>query len=108
MRRVTESKRFQRRIEQFDCEHCGASVQGDGYTNHCPKCLWSKHVDVNPGDRLAECKGLMEPMGVESKAGAFVILHRCQKCGFERRNKRQEMDDFEVLLSLAAMGVKGH
>lgn len=23
------------------CEHCSAEVLGTGYTNHCPKCLWS-------------------------------------------------------------------
>ncbi|MFA6992594.1 MAG: RNHCP domain-containing protein, partial [Candidatus Gracilibacteria bacterium] len=40
-------KRFSRTIEDFVCEKCGAKVKGDGYTNHCPKCLWSKHVDIN-------------------------------------------------------------
>jgi len=55
-----QKKRFQKRIEDFVCERCGAFVKGTGYTDHCPECLWSKHVDVNPGDREAECGGLME------------------------------------------------
>ena len=58
-------KRFNRRIEDFTCEHCGTEVHGNGYTNHCPNCLWSKHVDINPGDRAADCGGLMEPIAVE-------------------------------------------
>ncbi|MEK7158524.1 MAG: RNHCP domain-containing protein, partial [Patescibacteria group bacterium] len=45
------SRTFQRRVEDFTCESCGAQVTGDGYTNHCPQCLVSKHVDVYPGDR---------------------------------------------------------
>ena len=52
-------KKFIKVKEDFVCEHCGAEVKGDGYTNHCPKCLWSKHVDVHPGDRAAECGGMM-------------------------------------------------
>lgn len=38
-------KNFTRVIEDFICENCGTEVKGNGYTNHCPKCLWSKHVD---------------------------------------------------------------
>jgi hypothetical protein len=55
---------FKKTKEDFVCEHCGKPVVGNGYTNHCPECLWSKHVDVNPGDRAATCLGLMEPVGV--------------------------------------------
>ena len=51
--------RFTRVVEDFTCGQCGAAVTGDGYTNHCPLCLWSRHVDINPGDRAAECGGLM-------------------------------------------------
>jgi len=94
-------KRFQRKIEDFVCEHCGASVSGDGYTNHCPNCLWSKHVDVNPGDRANSCGGLMEPLGLENRSDVFFILHRCQKCGFEKRNKAQKGDNFQKLIELS-------
>jgi hypothetical protein len=77
-------KKFQRTIEDFTCEKCGAEVTGDGYTNHCPSCLHSKHVDVNPGDRAAACGGMMAPIGIEQKSGGWVIKHRCVRCGFER------------------------
>ena len=75
------SRRFQRRIEDFVCGHCGHAVQGTGYTNHCPRCLWSRHVDVMPGDRQAECGGLMAPVAVAGAADAYRILHRCEACG---------------------------
>lgn len=96
------SQKFQRKLENFTCDHCGYFVQGNGYTNHCPHCLWSKHVDLNPGDRRATCHGMMEPIKVELKQGAYVIKHRCLTCGFEKPNKAARDDNFEVLLVLAA------
>lgn len=80
---------------------CGAAVSGSGYTNHCPACLWSQHVDVNPGDRQAACGGLMRPLGVESGRKGYRIRHRCEACGFERVNTTAENDDFEAILRLA-------
>jgi rubrerythrin len=94
------SKSFQRNIEDFICEKCGFSVKGNGYTNHCPKCLWSKHVDVNPGDREAICGGMMEPVNVEIKGGESIILHKCEKCGFERKNKVAKEDNFDAVLRI--------
>lgn len=76
---------FIRKKENFICEHCGHSVSGNGYTNHCPKCLWSKHVDIDPGDREEVCKGMMKPIRLETKGGiATKIIHKCISCGFER------------------------
>lgn len=99
---MKQGPKFQRTIEDFSCEHCGRSVKGNGYTNHCPACLWSKHVDVQPGDRAADCQGLMEPVGLENKSGQYVILHRCVVCNHEKRNKSQAEDDFEMLLELSS------
>lgn len=87
-----KNKKFQRKIEDFECENCGKSIKGDGYTNHCPKCLFSKHVDVDPGDRLNECRGLMEPMDAFLKEGKWILVQRCQKCGEEKRIKVREED----------------
>lgn len=91
---------FQRRQEDFVCEHCGHAVQGDGYTNHCLKCLWSKHVDVEPGDRAENCGGLMQPVRIEGSTPDYVIVHRCTRCALERRNKVQKGDDPEAILAL--------
>jgi len=93
-----KDKKFQRTKEDFTCENCGYEVIGDGYTNHCPKCLWGKHVDINPGDRAAECGGMMEPVGAEMGGGEYAIVHVCTKCDFERKNKLQDQDNFEALL----------
>ena len=94
------AKKFTRTIEDFVCEHCGREVEGTGYTNHCPACLWSKHVDKNPGDRLEACGGMMEPVRKEKEGKDFMITHRCVKCGFERRNRFGEGDSFETLLKI--------
>jgi hypothetical protein len=99
---MNETKKFQRAIEDFACEHCGLEVKGSGYTNHCPRCLWSKHVDMNPGDRLEQCGGMMKPITVESKDGGYVITHRCVRCGHEKKNKASENDDFDVILELVS------
>jgi hypothetical protein len=92
---------FTRTIEDFTCGHCGAMVKGNGYTNHCPKCLWSKHVDKNPGDRAEVCGGLMEPIRIEGTADDTRIIHRCLKCGVERPVKTSPEDDTEVIIAIA-------
>jgi ribosomal protein L37AE/L43A len=94
-------KQFTRTIEDFVCEHCGTKVKGTGYTNHCPNCLWSKHVDVNPGDRAESCGGMMKPVAVEIDRGEYILLHKCEKCGQQKKNKTVPEDNFEVILSLA-------
>ena len=92
-------RKFQRRIEDFICEHCGRAVTGNGYTNHCPHCLYSKHVDIAPGDRAAECGGLMRPVGSELKNGFYFVMQACQRCGFRRRN-RIGADEMAALIRL--------
>jgi hypothetical protein len=97
-------KKFQRMTEDFVCEKCGANVSGNGYTNHCPECLSSKHVDINPGDRAAACGGLMEPIGVEKKGSVWNIVQKCIRCGFVRKNKTDERDSFEKIIEISKMG----
>lgn len=94
-------KKFTKKKEDFVCENCGTFVVGNGFTNHCPNCFFSKHVDINPGDRLCDCCGLMEPIEISQKDGVFVILHRCIKCGFSRKNKVSDKDDIGQLADLA-------
>lgn len=103
-----ESKLFKKNDNSFICENCGAKVEPLGYSsrNHCPFCLWSKHLDVNPGDRANDCMGLMEPIRVEPdpKKG-YVIIHRCTKCGEIHRNRAAneaavQPDDIKLLISL--------
>ncbi len=98
---MTDTKKFTRTIEDFVCDNCGFAVAGSGYTNHCPKCLFSKHVDVNPGDRAEACGGLMKPISVFTKNGKSVIIHQCTVCGFERNNSASPDDSMDALVALA-------
>lgn len=93
-------QKFKRLIESFNCENCNKNVDGNGYTNHCPHCLWSKHVDIYPGDRANNCRGLMEPITVEEKAGKWRIIQKCQKCGKVKKNKLSNTDNFDKLVKI--------
>lgn len=95
-------KKFQKKVEDFICEKCGEQVKGTGYTNHCPKCLWSKHVDINPGDRAALCGGMMKPVGLEAGKGEFSIVNQCEKCGMRKKNKLSPDDNFDLALQIKA------
>lgn len=94
-------KRFVRKIENFVCENCGTSVQGNGYTNHCPECLWSKHVDNNPGDRASMCGGMMRPIQIEKSGNNFIITHKCEKCGKVIRQKCSPRDNMDTIIALS-------
>lgn len=91
--------------EEFICENCSRQVPKLGYScrNHCPYCLYSKHVDIEPGDRLETCHGLLKPIGIEtsSKKG-YIIIFKCQKCGSIRKNKVAEDDDMDKIIALSA------
>ena len=95
-------KKFQKRKEDFVCVNCGAKVVGDGFTNHCPECFFSRHVDIFPGDRLEECGGAMEPVDVEvNKSMKYTIIHRCRTCGEISKDKfREKTDNFDGLLKI--------
>src|SRR6188472_1102550 len=92
--------RFTRRPEPFDCAHCGTRVVGNGYTNHCPKCLWSRHVDVHPGDRAATCRELMRPIGALYEGGETLVVQRCDGCGHVWKNRTAPGDDRDAVLAL--------
>ena len=105
-----EQKRFTKNDSGFVCGHCGKTVEPLGYTsrNHCPYCLWSRHLDENPGDRAGDCGGMMEPVGAEPdpKKG-YVIIHKCTVCGAVRRNKAAcagrrgaARDDIKLIIAL--------
>ena len=87
-----------RQFGDFDCCHCGRRVSADArlsgvnHRNHCPHCLWSRHMDLlAPGDRLCACKGPMPPVGLAFKRahkkyaplgpGELMLVHRCAACG---------------------------
>lgn len=91
----------------FRCGHCGFEVGGDApgtaHRNHCPNCLWSRHVDDDsPGDRDAECGSLMEPIAISVRGdGEWVLVHRCRGCDHLRLNRTAGDDSPLLLLRLA-------
>ncbi len=89
----------------FTCAQCGRAVvrhPAGSYRNHCPWCLFSRHVDVSPGDRASTCLGLMTLIGLEhSGKKGFVLLHRCERCGHVDRNKAAPDDDVDRLIEAA-------
>lgn len=103
-------KKFKIVNEGFVCENCGCEVPPTAQTtprNHCPVCLWSKHVDLNPGDRANPCRGKMRPIGIYTDSRKeFVILHQCVICGERMKAKAiltddNASDDFDVIMELS-------
>ncbi len=96
-----KEKKFQKNKEDFVCEFCGEKVYGNGYTDHCTNCLWSKHLDVNPGDRKETCRGMMMPVGVEKRGSDYIIFYKCQKCGYLHNVKMAKDDNFEEVIKIS-------
>ncbi len=77
----------------FKCVHCrafiGPTISGGKHRNHCPLCLYSRHVDGGrPGDRASDCGAKMAPVARFTRPnGEPMIVHRCLGCGFERNNR---------------------
>jgi ribosomal protein L37AE/L43A len=87
-------KNFIKKIENFKCENCGERVIGDGYTDHCPRCLWGRHMDEEvPGDRASGCKGLMKPEYAEYVSGQRKIHYKCLSCGHKFVVREGKNDD---------------
>ena len=98
-------KRFTELDEGFICEHCNKEVQPLGYTSrdHCPHCLYSKHVDINPGDRANSCKGLLKPIGIEKYKDTYKILYQCEKCKETHKNIIAKDDDMNEIIKISSI-----
>ncbi len=96
-------KQFTMRDESFICENCNKEVKPLGYTarDHCPYCLYSKHVDINPGDRQNTCKGLLKPTGIEKYKDTYKILYKCEKCHKDHKNIVATDDDMEKIIEIS-------
>ena len=80
-----------------------ATAPGTQHRNHCPSCLWSRHLDaVVPGDRAAACAGSMEPIAVTVRAGdEWALVHRCAGCAAVSVNRIAGDDNPLALMRLA-------
>ena len=88
--------------EEFVCENCNKKVNRLNYSSrdHCPYCLYSKHVDINPGDRLNTCKGLLEPVEIEKFKNTYKIVYKCKNCGQYHKNIVANDDDFNIIINI--------
>lgn len=94
----------------FRCWHCDrwvsfSSFIGTKHRNHCPFCLWSKHVDLEkPGDRNSTCQGEMKPIGLTFKQGGgeLMIIHQCTNpdCGKISINRIAGDDSSSAILNI--------
>jgi ribosome biogenesis GTPase / thiamine phosphate phosphatase len=93
--------------DSFTCRHCNWAVAGEAagtdHRNHCPRCLWSLHLDDRPGDRASGCRGEMEPIAIHARRGGeWSVLQRCTECGVIKANRIAGDDNEWLLLQLAA------
>ena len=106
-----------KKVKGFECIHCHRWVPfdkfiGTHFRNHCPHCLWSKHVDEKKsGDRQTFCRGDMEPIGLtfkkegfdkygKSRQGELMVIHQCQDCGQISINRLAADDDPQIVLKI--------
>ena len=96
-------KRFNMKDESFVCENCKNLVKKLEYSarDHCPNCLYSKHVDINPGDRLNTCLGLLKPIGIEKYRDTYKIIYKCLKCGEIHKNIMANDDNMDLIIELS-------
>jgi hypothetical protein len=100
----------------FRCIRCGTyilamhSLSGVNHRNHCPWCLWSRHMDLYAaGDRLSACKAPMRPLGMAIKpghnkyapgGGELMLVHQCEECGRLSLNRIAADDDVQAMLEV--------
>ena len=108
MSELNGNRKFTMLDENFTCAVCGAEVRKLEYTarNHCPQCLCSLHVDINPGDRACTCKGVLQPIGIEKFKDTYKVIHKCSKCGQVKRNIIANDDNMDLIIKLSANAVK--
>ena len=98
-------KRFVLNDEEFVCENCGKKVNKLIYSSrdHCPFCLYSKHVDINPGDRSNTCLGLLKPISIEKYKDTYKIVYKCLKCGEIHKNIIAKDDNYDEIIKLSVV-----
>lgn len=96
-------KKFNMIDEEFICDNCNKYVEKLNYTarDHCPNCLYSKHVDINPGDRLNKCQGLLKPISIEKYKNTYKIIYKCLKCNKIHKNIMAFDDNYDKIIELS-------
>ena len=119
---ISREQSRQHELGGFACSHCNewATIDehiGTHNRNHCPHCLWSKHLDKSKsGDRKSDCKNGMEPIALTFKAegidkyrnerniGELMIIHECKGDDVIRINRIANDDNAHVVLDVFHFG----
>ncbi len=102
---------YSQSVANFICGHCRHEVYTSGnigthQRNHCPFCLYSRHVDEATGDRKSTCQGMMAPIGLtfkketDEKKGEIMLIHKCNICGKISINRLAGDDDVEQVQAI--------
>ena len=96
-------KKFNMIDEEFICENCNKKVSKLNYIarDHCNYCLYSKHVDIMPGDRANNCHGLLVPIGIEKYKNTYKIIYKCNKCNKIHKNIMATDDNYDEIIALS-------
>ena len=88
--------------DEFVCENCNKLVPKLEVSarDHCPFCLYSKHVDINPGDRSNDWLGLLVPIDIEKYKNTYKIIYKCSKCGQIHKNIMANDDDMDKIIEI--------
>lgn len=104
---MLKSAKFRKLNNNFQCLNCGKEVPKSQTScrNHCPYCLYSKHVDVFPGDRANSCMGNLKPVGYNQEKKGIVIYFKCQSCNEICKNiaaleDQVQPDNYDAILAL--------
>lgn len=109
--------RFLDTNQDFKCLQCGKRIAANPvlagvlHRNHCPYCLWSRHMDLfEAGDRLSACKSPMQPIGLTFKrsykrytaasGGELMLVHKCVSCGRVSINRIAADDDPQKIMTI--------
>ena len=97
-------KKFNMIDEEFICENCHKQVNKLEYSarDHCPYCLFSKHLDINPGDRKNTCHGMLKPIDIEKYKNTYKIVYKCLKCNTYHKNITAIDDNFDEIIKISS------
>lgn len=100
----------------FKCGFCGQTVHTKGligthHRNHCPNCLWSKHLGQSTEKKKLKCGGIMEPIGLtfkqegvdkygQTRQGELMVIHRCTKDQETTINRLAADDNPKIIMDI--------
>ena len=96
-------KLFTKNDDSFICENCNKEVKALNYSSrdHCNYCLYSKHVDINPGDRQNTYRDLLKPIGIEKYKDTYKIIYECERCKEIHKNIMATDDNMDLIIELS-------